>query len=143
MLLAIGDCDERGGYVMTGYHIRIGYNGASGWDHHDAWEELKAVARQVADDPRAIVEEARRLGAPEHCSRGPECCTLNTYADSYADPFDSFGHPVTIIEEEDERQIMQLASTGESIKYHVRRAYVRLVIAEMHRREVEINLDVV
>lgn len=128
---------------MTGYHIRIGYNGATRTDYDNMWEILKTEARAAADDPRAIIAEARRLGAPESCKRG--CCHLDTYADNYAEPFGSYGHPITIIEdekEERERQIMQLASTDDPIKYHVRRAFVRLLIEAMHRHAIEVSLTV-
>ncbi len=65
---------------------------------------------------------------------------MDTYADNYAEPFESSGHPITIIEEN--QQIMQLASAASAIKYHVRRAYVRLLIEAMHKHEIEINLTV-
>ena len=82
---------------MTGYHISLGYNGATRTDYDAMWEILKQRAREVCDNPQAIVAEARRLGAPESCTRG--CCHLDTYADNYAEPFEAFGHPVTIITE--------------------------------------------
>jgi len=124
---------------MTGYHIKIGYNrGESSKDEDKRWETLKKEARNIADNPKAIIAEARRLRSPEICERG--CCHLDTYADNYAEPFDSYGHPISIIE--DDRQIMQLASTDDPIKYHVRRAYVRLLIEAMHKHEIEINLIV-
>ena len=126
---------------MTGYHIEIGYNGGSkcsrrSWE--EMWEILKQKTRLVCDDPQRIIAEARRLGSPETCSRG--CCDLDTYADNYAEPFDGYGHPITILE--DEQQVMQLASTNDPIKYHVRRAFVRLLIEEMHREKIEVCLTV-
>lgn len=125
---------------MTGYHVSIGYNGATRTDYDNMWEALKASARNVADDPQRIVKEARRLGSPENCSKG--CCPLDAYADNYALPFSSPGHPVNVLEDGEAKQIMQLASTGDEIKYHVRRAYIRLLIEEMHRQEIEVNLIV-
>lgn len=126
---------------MTGYHIEIGYNGALRTDYDVMWEELKKTAREVADNPRCVILEAQRLGAPETCENG--CCQLDTYADNYLEPFGSHGHPVSIIEQGEDRQIMQLASTDDPIKYHVRRAYIRLVIEGMHRKGIEVNLTVV
>ncbi|MBN2267761.1 MAG: hypothetical protein JW725_05500 [Candidatus Babeliaceae bacterium] len=125
---------------MTGYHIEIGYNGAHRTGYDSMWEELKRTAREIADHPEKIVAEARRLNAPETCDKG--CCHLDTYADNYKDSFETSGHPVSIIEHGKDRQIMQLASTADEIKYHVRRAYVRLVIEEMHRKGIEVNLTV-
>ena len=132
---------------MTGYHITIGYNEATSTDYDEMWEILKRKTREICDNPQAIVAEARRLGAPETCTRG--CCQIDTYADNYAMPFGSHGHPVSIIDENspgyisDTRQIMQLASTDDPIKYHVRRAFVRLLIEAMHREEIEVSLSVV
>ncbi len=125
---------------MTGYHIRIGYNGARRTDYDVMCRELVAVARQICDNPPAIIAEARRLGAPESCTRG--CCDLDTYADNYADDFDSDSHPVRIVAGEEGPEIVQLASTDDPIKYHVRRAFCRLVIEAMHRREIEVSLVV-
>uniref|UniRef100_A0A6H2A5K7 Uncharacterized protein n=1 Tax=viral metagenome TaxID=1070528 RepID=A0A6H2A5K7_9ZZZZ len=124
---------------MTGYHIEIGYNaGGSLKDEGKRWETLKKEARNIADNPKAIIAEARKLGAPETCDDG--CCHLDTYADNYAEPFGSYGHPISIIE--DNQQIMQLAGAADRIKYHVRRAYVRLLFKAMHKHEIEINLIV-
>jgi len=105
------------------------------------WEILKRKTREVCDDPQAIIAEARRFNAPESCTRG--CCKLDTYADNYMLPFDTLGHPVSIIDcVESGRQIMQLASTDDDIKYHVRRAFVRLLIEVMHREKIEVTLIV-
>ncbi len=125
---------------MTGYHLSIGYNGASRTDYDAMWAELKKTAREIADCPYRIIKEARRLNAPETCKKG--CCQLDTYANNYAEPFETAGHPITIIEQEDDCQVMQLASTDDPIKYHVRRAFIRLVIEEMHKKEIEVDLTV-
>ena len=85
---------------MIGYHIEIGYSGNYKWDGAKdtiPWEILKTVARKIADNPKAIIKEARRLGAPESCDGGKQCCNLDTYADNYQDDFDTPGHPITII----------------------------------------------
>lgn len=128
---------------MTGYHIKLGYNPMR-TDYDEMWKILKSEARKVADDPSTIIAEARRLGAPENCEDG--CCPLSSYADNYADAFGSYGHPIVIIDkggdDRDDRQIMQMASTDSGIKYHVRRAYVRLLIQAMHRHGIEVSMTV-
>lgn len=124
---------------MTGYHISIGYNPCN-TDYDGMWATLKAEARKIADKPADIIDEARRLGAPETCVDG--CCALGNYADCYADAFSVSGHPIKIIEDGDSRQIMQMASTAGGIKYHVRRAYARLLIEAMHKHAIEVNLTV-
>lgn len=127
---------------MTGYHIRIGYNPCRS-DREEMWRLLQSEARRIADDPHGIEQEARRLGCPERCEQG--CCRLEGYADNYAAPFGRDGcngNPVNIIDREDSQQIMQLASTDEGFKYHVRRAFVRLLIEAMHRHCIEVSLTV-
>lgn len=126
---------------MTGYHITIGYNGATNsFSYDEMWEILKETTRKICDSPQSIIAEARRLNAPESCSQG--CCSLDTYADNYVDSFETYGHPISIIDDGENRQVMQLASTDDDIKYHVRRAFVRLLIQEMHKRKIEVNLNV-
>ncbi len=126
---------------MTGYHFQLGYNGATRTDDDQMWTILKSEARRVADDPAAIIAEAKRLGSPETCDDG--CCLLDAYADNYAEPFSTPGHPVKVIDQEGNIQILQMASTGSAIKYHVRRAYMRLLIEAMHRQAIEISVSVV
>lgn len=126
---------------MTGYHLRLGYNAATRTDDEQMWAILKAEARRVADDPAAIIAEARRLGSPETCDDG--CCCLDNYADNYAEPFGWDGHPVKVIDIPGNRQILQMASSDSAVKYHVRRAYVRLLIEAMHKQAIEISLSVV
>lgn len=117
----------------------MGYNGGSNSD--ELWKELKAVAIEIANNPVNIVEEARRLGSPESCERG--CCELDTYANNYINSFDTMGHPVSFVETGDVKELIQMASTDDDIKFHVRRAYIRLVIEAMHHRGIEVNLTVV
>ena len=127
---------------MTGYHIQIGYN-AQGGHPDDLWGDLVKTVRFVCSHPERIIAEARRLGAPEKCERG--CCTLATHAAVYADPIGQDGHPVKFIDrpgEPQNRQVMQLAAAADPIKYHIRRAFIRLLIAEMHKQEIEVNLTV-
>lgn len=136
---------------MLSYHISIGYNGAidNGYSYDEMWLILKNKTREICNQPHLIVNEALRLGSPEYCDRG--CCHLDLYANNYADPFSTPGHPIVIIDENypaweignKERQIMQLASTGNEIKYHIRRAFVRLLIEAMHKERIEVSLEVV
>lgn len=124
---------------MTGYYVEIGYNPCS-VDYDGMWTTLKNEARNIADKPANIIDEARRLGAPETCDDG--CCELDSYADNYAGPFGENGHPVSIIENGEHRRIAQYASSAGVIKYHVRRAYMRLLIEAMHKHAIEVNLTV-
>lgn len=124
---------------MTGYHIEIGYNPTRG-DHDEMWRLLRSEARRIADQPSVIIAEAERLNAP--CVSDDGECELGDYADIYKEPFGSPGHPVRVVEDGDNRQIMQMASTDAGLKYHVRRAYARLLIEAMHRHGIEVSLMV-
>ena len=128
---------------MTGYHISIGY--LSGYDKEEAWEVLKRVVLELCNAPERIAEEAMRFGmdgavAREYAeayrgasleTRGTEDSTLRIIEGERAE-----GNPP---------QIMQLAGgAGPSrvIKEAMRRAFCRLVMYEMHKREIEININV-
>lgn len=128
---------------MTGYHISIGY--LSGYDKEEAWEVLKRVVLELCNAPARIAEEAMRFGmngavAREYAeayrgasleSRGTEDSTLRIIE----------ANPV----EETKPEIMQLASGGgpsRIYKEQMRRAFCRLVMDEMHKLEIEININV-
>jgi hypothetical protein len=124
---------------MTGYYIRIGYNPTRG-DSDEMWRLLKEEARNLADKPEAIIEEVLRVEDPS--GTFGYLGELDMYADIYREPFDSDGHPVAIVEERGEQYVQQLASTDRGLKYHVRRAYARLLIEAMHRHGIEVCLSV-
>lgn len=125
---------------MTGYHITIGYNSAG--DRRKAFETLKAVVQDIRTDSERLIREVWREKQYPH-QRDRE--TLKEYAEMYLLP--ARDHTLTIIEPHDDEpgQIMQLASGGgesRDIKEELRRAFSRLVILEMHRRGIEVNLVV-
>ena len=125
---------------MTGWHIGIGYNGNAPYNtEEEMWEVLKSETRDLCNKPQEIIAEARKLNAPETCERG--CCHLDTYADNYANQFKTYGHPITIIESD--QQVMQLASAADDIKLAVRRAFVRCLLTRMHSKGIDINITVV
>lgn len=126
---------------MTGYHISIGY--LSGYDKDEAWEVLKKVVLDLCHNPHHLVDEAVAFGmnpasAAEYAAayvnaseetRGTEDSTLRIIEAKDGDP----------------PQIMQLAGGGgesRTIKEAMRRAFCRLVMREMHKLEIEINVNV-
>ena len=121
---------------MTGYSFSIGYLSGYGYkgSTDDAWQELVIVVEALKKRPERIVAEAQRLNAPEHCEEG--CCTLMTLAMSYQ------CHDATLVIHHEERTIDQYASGDRMLKEHVRRAFCRLVIEDMHRLGIEVNLKV-
>lgn len=129
---------------MTGYHISIGYQ-SGGPDKEEAWEILKRVVLEICNRPHYLIDEAVRFGmqpreAHEYAGAYASACV------EYAGTEDS---TLRIIEgpraEGNPPQIMMLAGgSGESrtIKEAMRRAFCRTVMDEMHKRGIEININV-
>lgn len=129
--------------MSTSYLISIGYNSGCSCekdyiDKAKAWELLKNMVRSICADHTLIVDEARKFDAPEHCETGPECCTLTNHAEKYKLPWTDR----TIYFDEKKQQVVQMASGDRLVKEHIRRAFCRLVMAEMHKLHVEINIVV-
>ncbi len=121
---------------MTGYTFSIGYISGHSYkgDKDDAWLELVIVTEALKKRPDRIVAEARRLNAPEQCEQG--CCTLMSLAGAYQHT------DATIVIQHEEQTIDQYASGDRMLKEHVRRAFCRLLIEDMHRLGIEVNLKV-
>lgn len=121
---------------MTSYTLSIGYLSGCSFKGNDdeAWQALVNCVEALKHDPDRIVAEARRLGAPEQCEHG--CCTLRAYAEAYQ------SQDATLITYPDEKAIRQFASGDRTLKEHVRRAFCRLVMEDMHRQGIEVNLAV-
>lgn len=129
---------------MTGYHISIGYM-SGGPDKEEAWEILKQVVLDLCNAPARIADEA--------ISFGMDRATAIEYADAYVGASianrGTQDSTLRIIEADDKEetppQIMQLAGgtdPSRSTKEAMRRAFCRLVMYEMHKREIEININV-
>lgn len=120
---------------MTGYHIRIGYN--SKWNKDEAWHELVACVGRLRNDPARIIGEVVRLDG-----NVADAALLEAFARVYADTGDV---TLTIRDTPEDRSVVQLASgggPGRDLKERFRRAFCRLVIEEMHRLGIEVNLEV-
>lgn len=130
---------------MTGYHISIGYLSGGAYDKDEAWEILKTVVLDLCHAPARIADEAVSFGM------------LLAQALEYAEPYTSASvenrgtedSTLRIIEKNEAEgthaQIMQLAGGADpsrSLKEAMRRAFCRLVMQEMHKREIEININV-
>jgi len=129
---------------MTGYHISIGYM-SGGPDKEEAWEILKEVVLDLCNAPARIADEATSFGMDR--------TTAIEYAGAYVGASianrGTEDSTLRIIEanekEETQPQIMQLAGGADpsrSIKKAIRRAFCRLVMHDMHKREIEININV-
>lgn len=129
---------------MTGYHISIGY--LSGDDNDKAWAMLKRIVADLCAKPEVIAEEAMAFGMR------PE--TAKEYAESYRSFSLETGRTedsTLVVKERDLDdedsyvQIMQLASgrgVSRTNKEAMRRAVCRILMREMHKRGLEININV-
>jgi hypothetical protein len=128
---------------MTGYYLSSGYN--SGYSVRegapvDGWEKLKEIALRLCSQPEKIVDEAIKFGAPPICEDG--CCTLLDYAMRYQPQDDGTFKIHESENDDDEAYIAMHASGDRELKEHIRRAFCRLVIYEMHKLGLEVNLSV-
>lgn len=129
---------------MTGYKITVGYN--SNFSKEEVAIKLITVGVNIANQPEIIAAEANK-----YIDMG--------IAIEYAKPFQIqedktiqfITKPHNSTDKEDAAEdnfypyIWMLASgSGESRSYkeEVRRAYCRLILAEMHKLKMEININV-
>lgn len=127
--------------MATGYTIEIGY--ISGYsfrgDTQEAWNLLAGAASVIARHPHLIEEEALRFGAPKVCPCG--CgATLREHAEIYQKEFIIEGGPLLI--DYEKKVVFQSASGQREMKEHVRRAFIRCVMYEMHKLGIEISVIV-
>jgi hypothetical protein len=125
---------------MTGWHISIGY--LSGYstslNRDEAWVELKREAVHIAQTPAMLAQEAYEFGAPkvddvDGSYRLADYCTIYSVKPEN-------GCPLSI--DDDRQEVMITASGNRTMKEHVARAFVRLLMAAMHRKGIEVNVTV-
>lgn len=126
---------------MTGWHITIGYNSGH-ITKADAWETLKTVVSNVCSNRTRIGNTALGYGCPQSDDAG----TLAEHLEKFAIPCPDA--TITLLEPNspgDAGTVMLLASATSfnSIKTNTRRAFARLVIQEMHKRQIDVDLSVV
>lgn len=131
---------------MTGYKITVGYN--SRFSKEEVAIKLLEIGQHIANNTETLAQEAVKFGF-----------IGTSIAMEYALPFQMqedltiqfITEPHNYIDEEDQTAgnfysyIWMLASGGgESRKYkeEVRRAYCRLILVEMHKLGMEININI-
>lgn len=130
---------------MTGYHISIGYNSTLGaQEKREAFDTLEHVVHEIRGQMDLLIDEAERERGSDR-DRPADRASLTEYVKAYCLP--ATDATLTIFEPDGDKpgEILQLASgTGDSREYkeRLRRAFCRLVIFEMHRRGIEVNLVV-
>jgi hypothetical protein len=130
---------------MTGYHISIGYLSGGDFDKDEAFQVLKKVALELCHNPHHLVDEAVRFGMRPQTA----CDYAAAYVNASEEQRGTEDSTLRIIEGEraegNPPQIMMLAGgAGESrtIKEQIRRAFCRLIMREMHKLEIEVNINV-
>jgi hypothetical protein len=126
---------------MTGYYIHVGYN--SSHDSNEVWKELEKIGLELCDNPNALAQEAyhydkfslvdlRRFAEP---FKERKDLTIR-----FKDRLDGIGNS-----DDFRPYIVMYASGGGQdrlLKESLRRAFIRLVLAKMHLRQMEIDIAV-
>jgi hypothetical protein len=121
--------------MATYYRIEDGYN--SGNDRDEVWDTIKQVVDEIQGNTQRIIDEVFRL-EPDADRE-----LIEEVAGCYRKPVQDL--TIKVVEGEDGRWIGQSASGGEpgrDAKESCRRAVCRLVLEEMHRRKMEVNIIV-
>lgn len=129
---------------MTGYHITLGYQSGISrrvGDQGTDWEHLKAAAEMLCQHQDQIAAEVRK----ERVLVSAE--VLDEYVSRYRLSGDEEDLTLNFVEPsgDEKGEVWQAASGGgesRAIKEAVRRAFCRLLILEMHRLGIEVNLTV-
>lgn len=124
---------------MTGWYLSVGYNADYSADVVAA--ELIQAAERIRRNPELIEQEIRRVEG----FRAPDHDVLEPYLDRFQQEGDLAlqidvypGHP-------GQATVKLMASgdqPGRSLKSICRRAFCRLVLAEMHAKAMEVNISV-
>lgn len=129
--------------MATSYRIAPGYDSGASTDvcMAERNETFLRLAREVADDPRRLVQEALAFGTPAWGDPGE---SIAEYAEAFHTRDDltlQFDYDA-----EAEKPLVRMCASGgnpaRALKEHLRRAYIRLLVAEMHRAGLEVNVYV-
>lgn len=121
--------------MVTQYSIEVGYNSGNTCD--EVWDALKQVVIAIQDEPQRIIDEVLRLEPTTDLQR------LKEFAVCYCRPVEDL--TIKVIEDETGQYISQFASGGgddRRMKESCRRAFCRLVLEDMHRKRMEVNIVV-
>lgn len=134
----------------TGYRIDLGYMSGDSFDgtNEEAWDALVEVVTSIRTNTERILTEARRSSSVFKRCEECESCGWEAYAEAYKKNEDA---TLRIVEEpwfplpegEEFKPYIHMMATGcRGLKEHFRRTFCRLVIEEMHKRGIEVNLNV-
>lgn len=133
---------------MTGFYISAGYS--STCDSDEVEQMMFKVGREIANDPQAIVNEMAINGSAPWRESDSE--KLMEYARRFKEQqdltieFETECPDYVSDKEEWTPQIKMLASGGgyhRIFKEESRRAFMRLLVNQMHRLGMDVNISVV
>lgn len=138
--------------MATGWSIRIGYISGSStkMDSDDAFKHMMKFAKSLMHNPQAIYDECKAFDCPD---TEPDLgYNLMDVCETFSLPYLE-GGPASIHDEPDEFEkkhaddfvpyIHVMASGGmRHIKEETRRAFVRLILKEMHKIHVDVSISV-
>jgi hypothetical protein len=128
--------------MATTYVLSLGYNGNSVISEANQWLMLKRAAETLCSTPawrEHIMDEAVKYNCPSFDENG---ILLSEYILKFQIPCTD----CTIMLDNEEHKIRLVASGGSLsriIKTQLRRAFCRLIINQMHKANIEVNLVVV
>lgn len=128
---------------MTGYHISIGYLSGGDYDKDEAWEVLKKVVLDLCHNPHHLMDELVSFGMNPRIAA--ECAAAYVGASEATRGTEDSTLRIIEAKDDDPPQVMQLAGGADEWRVHkeaTRRAFCRLVMREMHKLEIEININV-
>lgn len=120
--------------MATLYTIEVGYNPVQ--DNGEVWKKLVEVCSHFQNNPSLIAKEALRLEPTLNVDN------VNACADCYLPPVTD----LTIVFFHGDKMCVTQSASGSGVARDVkeacRRAFCRLVIEQMHRFRMEVNLVV-
>lgn len=122
--------------MSTSYFIEVGYNSAH--ELAEVGEKLCAVVADIRANPQRITDEVRRV------EPGISAEELEGFIESYRSTVSDLTCCI-VYDEDNLPRVLQCASGGgrsRALKEICRRAFARLVLAEMHRKHMDVSFTV-
>lgn len=119
--------------MVTHYRIEPGYN--SGHDRSEVWAEIKKVMEAIRNNTSLIIDEVMQVEPTANRTR------ITALANWYQAP--SVDLTCRVIDEEDSGYVFQVASghgRERDAKESCRRAVCRIVLRELHKKQMEVSI---
>lgn len=132
--------------MSAAYSLSVGYMSGSDYgfqgSEEEAWELMKSFARELCQSPDRIYQEALRIGDLAEVSAEE----IEPFLDAYRIHTDLTMKFIDEPIQEDMKPYIRQSASGDDpergIKEALRRAFCRLMIEAMHRKHIEVRLQV-